>query len=123
MFITHDLDEALRIGSRVAILRDGRVLQVAKPRDVLMHPADEHVAAFVRDVNRARALTIGATCAPWPPDLPLPPLDSAVDVNATLEQVLPRLVGRKTPLALRRGSAIVGQVSMDAVREMLAQRD
>jgi len=123
VFITHDLDEALRIGTRVAILKDGCLLQVGTPQEVLMHSADAHAAAFVRDVNRARAISIGSAILPWPSDLPLPALDRAVDADASIEQVLTRLVGRKTPLAVRRGGAIVGQVSMEAVREMLAQQD
>jgi glycine betaine/proline transport system ATP-binding protein len=123
VFITHDLDEALRIGSRIAMLRDGRLVQVGTAHDVLMHPADEHVASFVRDVNRARALSIAAVVVPWPADTPLPPLDRAVDAGATIEQALPRLVGRKSPLAVRRGQRIIGQVSMEGVREMLAQQE
>jgi glycine betaine/proline transport system ATP-binding protein len=123
VFITHDLDEALRIGSRVAVLRDGRVLQVGTPRQLLLNPADEHVADFVRDVNRARALRIGAAVLPWPAGVPLPPVENAVDADSPIEPVLARLVGRSTPLAVRRGGAIVGQVSMAVVREMLAVKD
>lgn len=120
IFITHDLDEALRLGNRVAILRDGRLVQVGTPHQVLLEPADAQVASFVRDVNRARALTIDAACTPWPAGTPLPPLADAVDADATIERVLPMLVGRRAPLALRRGGAIVGQVSTDRVRELLA---
>ena len=58
VFITHDLDEALRIGTRIAILKDGVVVQVGTPAEILLSPADDYVAAFVRDVNRARALTV-----------------------------------------------------------------
>jgi len=47
VFITHDLDEALRIGSDIAILRDGRLVQVGQPRAILEHPADDYVARFV----------------------------------------------------------------------------
>lgn len=64
VFITHDLDEALRLGSRIAILRDGRVVQVDTPAGILLRPADEHVAAFVGAVNRARALTVEAVMRP-----------------------------------------------------------
>jgi glycine betaine/proline transport system ATP-binding protein len=56
IFITHDLDEALRIGDRIAILKDGILSQVGKPVDILLNPADAYVEAFVKDVNRARAL-------------------------------------------------------------------
>ena len=58
VFITHDLDEALRLGDRIAILRDGELVQVGEPKEILLEPADDYVEAFVRDVNRARALTV-----------------------------------------------------------------
>ena len=55
VFITHDLDEALRLGDRIAILKDGEISQVGKPQDILDNPADDYVAAFVRDVKRSRS--------------------------------------------------------------------
>jgi len=58
IFITHDLDEALRLGDRIAILKDGEIVQQGEPEEILLHPADDYVEAFVRDVNRARALTV-----------------------------------------------------------------
>ncbi len=60
VFITHDLDEALRLGDRIAILKDGALSQVGRPEEVLLDPADDYVEAFVKDVNRARALTVEA---------------------------------------------------------------
>jgi len=57
VFITHDLDEALRLGDRVAILNDGEIVQVASPEGIIMEPADDYVRAFVEDVNRGRVLT------------------------------------------------------------------
>ena len=57
VFITHDLDEALRLGDRVAILKDGLVVQIGTPEDILMDPADEYVRDFTQDVNRIRVLT------------------------------------------------------------------
>ena len=57
IFITHDLDEALRLGDRIAILKDGRVVQVGTPEEVLENPANEYVQDFTRDVNRSRVLT------------------------------------------------------------------
>ena len=58
VFITHDLDEALRIGDKIAILRDGILVQQGEPVDILLNPVDDYVEAFVKDVNRARALTV-----------------------------------------------------------------
>ncbi len=57
VFITHDLDEALHLGHRIAILKDGVLSQVGRPEEILRHPADDYVEAFVRDVNRARGLS------------------------------------------------------------------
>ncbi|RXJ70382.1 glycine betaine/L-proline ABC transporter ATP-binding protein [Veronia nyctiphanis] len=64
IFITHDLDEALRLGDRIAILRDGKLIQQGTPVDILLRPADEYVEAFVKDVNRARALTVDTVMQP-----------------------------------------------------------
>ena len=64
IFITHDLDEALRLGDRIAILKDGALVQEGKPADILLHPADDYVEAFVKDVNRARALTVETVMKP-----------------------------------------------------------
>ncbi|MBP0047282.1 glycine betaine/L-proline ABC transporter ATP-binding protein [Marinobacterium sp. AK62] len=58
IFITHDLDEALRLGDRIAILKDGEIVQQGEPEEILLHPATDYVEAFVHDVNRARALTV-----------------------------------------------------------------
>lgn len=56
VFITHDVDEALRIGDRIAILRDGEVIQEGTGQDIVMEPADEYIQNFVKDVNRARVI-------------------------------------------------------------------
>ena len=57
IFITHDLDEALRLGHQIAILKDGVLSQVGRPEEILRNPADDYVEAFVREVNRARGLS------------------------------------------------------------------
>lgn len=64
VFITHDLDEALRIGDRIAILKDGMLVQVGRPDEILLKPATKYVEEFVRDVNRARVLTADVLSEP-----------------------------------------------------------
>ncbi|MDV7339973.1 glycine betaine/L-proline ABC transporter ATP-binding protein [Terasakiella sp. A23] len=64
IFITHDLDEALRIGDRIAILKDGELVQQGPPAEILLEPATDYVEAFVKDVNRARALTVDTVMKP-----------------------------------------------------------
>jgi glycine betaine/proline transport system ATP-binding protein len=58
VFITHDLHEALALGNRIAIMKDGRFVQVATPVEILGAPADDYVSAFTRDIDRARILTV-----------------------------------------------------------------
>ncbi|MCY1361641.1 Glycine betaine transport ATP-binding protein OpuAA [compost metagenome] len=58
VFITHDLDEALRLGDRIAILRDGEVVQQGTGQDIVMNPADDYIANFVREVNRSRVINV-----------------------------------------------------------------
>lgn len=64
VFITHDLDEALRLGDRIAILKDGELRQEGRAADILLEPADDYVTRFVRDVNRARVITVGSVAQP-----------------------------------------------------------
>ena len=59
VFITHDLDEALRLGNRIAILKDGELVQEGQPEDILLEPATEYVQAFLQDVNRSKVLNAG----------------------------------------------------------------
>lgn len=56
VFITHDLDEALRLGNRIAILKDGELVQEGTPEDILLSPDSEYIENFLRDVNRGKAL-------------------------------------------------------------------
>ena len=57
IFITHDLDEALKIGDRIAIMKDGNIIQIDTPEEILKNPADDYVKEFVQDVNRAKVVT------------------------------------------------------------------
>ena len=56
VFITHDLDESLRLGDHIGILNAGKLVQVGTPVDIIMNPADDYVKAFVKDVNRAKVV-------------------------------------------------------------------
>jgi len=104
VFITHDLDEALRLGDRIAILKDGRLVQVGTPAEILLNPADAYVRAFVKDVNRARVLTVDAVMKP-------PPLRLT---DETLEQAL---------AAMQRRGAEIGYVVNDRGYRGIVTRD
>ncbi|QUW90323.1 betaine/proline/choline family ABC transporter ATP-binding protein [Streptomyces sp. V17-9] len=60
VFITHDLNEAMRLGDRIAVMRDGRIVQIGSAQDILIRPANDYVASFTKDVDRSRVLTAAA---------------------------------------------------------------
>jgi len=60
IFITHDLDEALKLGDRIAIMKDGRIVQIGTPEQILTNPADDYVRAFVQNVDNTRVITASA---------------------------------------------------------------
>ncbi|MFT6926815.1 MAG: glycine betaine/proline transport system ATP-binding protein [Psychromonas sp.] len=81
IFITHDLDEALRLGDRIAILKDGEVVQQGSADDILLHPGSTYVESFVKNVNRARVLTVATVMQP------AARLINADNINLALEQM------------------------------------
>ncbi|MBX4926440.1 quaternary amine ABC transporter ATP-binding protein [Rhizobium binae] len=84
VFITHDLDEALRLGDRIAILRDGEVVQQGTGQDIVMNPADDYIASFVREVNRARVIKVETVATA--PNGSSRELTISVPASATLEE-------------------------------------
>ncbi|MFG0465368.1 glycine betaine/L-proline ABC transporter ATP-binding protein [Pseudomonas putida] len=108
VFITHDLDEALKIGDRIAILKDGELVQQGTPSEILMQPADDYVKEFIGGVNRYKAIRVSHLLRK--PALSMvsaghhtspPPTSRYVRLNQSLEQVLPLLMQSDEPLAVR----------------------
>lgn len=64
VFITHDLNEAMFLGDRIAVMRDGRIVQIGTPNEILTDPANDYVSQFVQDVDRARVLTAADVMEP-----------------------------------------------------------
>lgn len=64
IFITHDFDEALRIGDRIALLRDGSIIQEGTGQEMVLHPADEYVSSFVQHVDRAKVVQVASVMQP-----------------------------------------------------------
>ena len=85
LFITHDFDEALKIGNRIAVLKDGAVIQTGKPEEIVLRPANPHVEEFVRDVNKARAIHVRTIMERGE----FEPCAQAVSSDARCEDVLP----------------------------------
>ncbi len=109
VFITHDLDEALRLGDRVAILKDGAIVQTGAPEDIVLRPADDYVRAFVEGVNRGRVLRAGALMVPVAEGDRPPAGGATVTVDTVIEDCLAALAGRDNPLAVvGRDGALAG---------------
>jgi glycine betaine/proline transport system ATP-binding protein len=64
VFITHDLDEAIRLGDRIAIMRDGRIVQTGTPSEIVRNPRDDYVADFVKGISRLKLVAAGEIMEP-----------------------------------------------------------
>lgn len=84
IFITHDLNEAMRLGDRIVVMKDGRIVQVGTGPEIIHEPANDYVRDFVADVDRSRVLT--ADLAMRPPRRTFSPEDAPEDVLAWLDQ-------------------------------------
>ena len=117
LFITHDFDEALKLGTRIAILRDGAVVQVGRPEEIVLSPANEHVEAFVRNVSRARAIPLHAVMEKG--EFPL--FAATLPLTARCEDAL-ALFAANDWIGVLDGTGVqVGRVGIKAVLLALAQ--
>jgi glycine betaine/proline transport system ATP-binding protein len=82
VFITHDLNEAMFLGDRIAVMRDGRIVQIGTPEDILTDPANDYVEQFVQDVDRARVLTAANVM-----ERPRPRVDAGAGPRTALRQM------------------------------------
>ena len=108
VFITHDLDEALRIGDDIAILRDGNLVQQGSSQEIVLNPADDYVADFTKDINRARVLTLGTLSHNKHEKDGL-----QCQSDLTLEEAMTALAASdKEAIIVVNGDQLLGQVSM-----------
>ena len=120
VFITHDLSEALRLGDRIAIMRDGRFVQVGTPEQVVGDPADEYVANFVRDVPRSHVVAVGSVMRP-----PVSGPDAGtVSTTAKVREVVPQVAASELPVRVVDASgAVVGSIDRTTVLSVIAGED
>ncbi|WP_342748147.1 glycine betaine/L-proline ABC transporter ATP-binding protein [Glaciihabitans tibetensis] len=112
IFITHDLNEAMFLGDRIAVMRDGRIVQIGTPEDILTDPANDYVAQFVQDVDRARVLTAASVMEPARAVVPLTAGPrGALRVMRDLQAGAAFVLGRdRTLLGVVRDSHVMRQV-------------
>ena len=116
-FITHDLPEALRLGDRIAIMRDGKIVQLGTPEELVGSPADDYVQNFIRDIPRSHVLTlrwIMRDAGPGETDGP------ALPVETTVRDAVPVIAGSEQAVRAVENGKVVGVVDRIAVLNAIA---
>lgn len=119
VFITHDLDEALRIGDQITILRDGMVIQNGGPQDIVMNPADDYITDFIRDINRGRVVHVEKIMNEQIADLH----GKGIPARMTLEDALPLVTDSSDhclPVVDDAGK-VIGSVTVASVAHAMAR--
>ena len=118
VFITHDFDEAIRLADRIAIMKDGAVVQVATPEELVLAPANDYVAAFTAHVTRAKVVTLGRIAVPGVPE----GVAGTLPADARIEAVAEQIVTANAPFAVERAGMVIGHVTPEAVISVLIGR-
>ena len=118
IFITHDLAEGLRLGDRIAIMRDGSIVQLGTPEELVGSPADEYVENFTRDIPRSHVLTLRWVMREAEPGEPLD--GPRLDVTTTVRRAVPVLAGSEKPVCCVENGSVVGLVDRDTVLTAIA---
>ena len=117
IFITHDLDEALHIGDNIAILRDGAMVQEGTAQEIVLNPADDYVADFTKDINRARVLEVGTVM-----HAEIPAEGPQVDARTVIEEAMQVLTQTEAHDAIVvRDGVPVGGLSMHDMVSAIAR--
>ncbi len=114
IFITHDFLEAIKLGDRIAIMKDGEIVQVGTSQEIVANPGNDYVREFTQDVPREKVLT--AEVIMQPGDSSITSQDFTVPYNLTLEECIPLLVGQdgSRPVVDSEGK-IIGSVDQKAL--------
>ena len=119
IFITHDFLEAVRVADRMAIMRDGKIIQIGTPQDLIFRPADDYVAQFSHEVPRIRVLTARQIVEPLDGDITDLPV---VDANDSVEAILPTLAKHPAGVAVcENNNKILGKATADSVIQVLSE--
>ena len=117
IFITHDLDEALRIGDDIAILRDGAVIQQGSPQEIVLNPADDYVRDFIKDINRARVLEVQSVM-----DEKKIRSGAKIEKTAVVEEALQvSNANDNKPLIVTEDGKAIGSVTLEAMIAAIAR--
>jgi glycine betaine/proline transport system ATP-binding protein len=121
VFITHDLQEALKLGDRILIMRDGEVVQVGRPDEVIGAPADDYVRDFVQEVPRAHVLTLRWVMRdPRPDDAMDGP---TMDVGTVVQDAARAAIDSRSPIRVLEDGEVVGVVDEEAIMRVVVAEE
>ncbi len=115
IFVSHDLDEAFKIGNRIAILEGGRIVQVGTPRQIFSEPATDYVAEFVANMNPLGVLTARDVMQDIPTD------HARIPAETPVREILKRFAQTPSPLSVERDGEVIGTVTPDSLTARLGQ--
>ena len=117
VFITHDFQEALKLGDRIAIMKDGVFMQVGTPEEIVSAPADDYVREFTKDAPKIKVVTVRAVIAPLQPGQEI---GVSVPADTVIEDVLPSLLAGSEPIGIMGDQKeVIGQVDREAVSALV----
>jgi glycine betaine/proline transport system ATP-binding protein len=120
VFITHDFDEAIRLADRIAIMKDGAIIQTGTPEELVINPATTYVAEFTRDVQRAKVVSARTLMDPVRPD---GKYAGEVAAHARVASFAAEIVGADRPFAVMGADgAVLGAIAPAKVVDLLAGR-
>ncbi len=119
VFVTHDFNEAIKLGDRIAIMKDGEFDQVGTAAELIATPATDYVREFTKDISRAHVLTLASVMRDVAPDAPTPTM--TIEAAASVESVVPMLLSGSDEIGVIDAvGALIGVVDRAAVAGMLA---
>lgn len=114
IFITHDLDEAIKLGDRIMLMKDGKSIQIGTPEDIMFNPVDEYAKRFVQSANRSDLLTAADIMVkPW----------TTISINRTPSLALAECKkhGISSIFVVKEGKLLVGVASIDDIKKAISQ--
>ncbi|MFB9860452.1 glycine betaine/L-proline ABC transporter ATP-binding protein [Salinicoccus siamensis] len=120
VFITHDLDEALSIGDRIALMKDGEIAQVGKPEEIVTNPANDYVKSFVKDIDRSKVLKVKHVMEHTDEENRSADLPS-INSEALLYETYPLFKDGVHELTVEENGQSIGILEFNKVFEVLAQ--
>jgi glycine betaine/proline transport system ATP-binding protein len=119
VFITHDFDEAIRLADRIAIMKDGAIIQIGTPEQLVTDPATDYVAEFTREIPRAKVLSARSIMTPAAPDAVFA---GSVTAETKVQDLAAQVVDQDAPVAVTNGAgAVIGQLSREEVLDVLVR--